>query len=139
MKTKDIHIKLFNNKSKCWEAFPRSKNHEIELNDISNGNQDQKWTIREDKITILTKNEGEKVAECYPNSNRLETSNNHSGNKDQKFQFRPVENEADNVFFIFCNTKNRGEKYVYGNSKNQSGIGLRDFNSTDSELYWIID
>lgn len=139
MNTKNIAIKLFNNTTYCWEAFPNSSNDEIALNDFDSKNKDQKWTLIDNKITINTKNQGTKVAECYPNSNRLETSNNHPNNSDQVFQIKNVSGENSNVYFISCETKNRGTLYVYGNSKNHTGIGLREYNSSDTELYWVIE
>lgn len=139
MKKKNIYIKSFNNKDYCWEAFPSTENQEIKMNFYDVDNQDQKWTIIDSKITINTKNQGAKVAECYPNSNRLETSNNHPDNKDQVFEFKNVPGENTNVYFMSCETKNRGKLYVYGNSKNLTGVGLREFNNTDTELYWIVE
>ncbi|WBX77731.1 hypothetical protein PG911_05585 [Tenacibaculum ovolyticum] len=138
MNAKNIAIKLFNNPTYCWEAFPNSSDEEIALNNYDNKNKDQKWTFIDNKITINTKNQGAKVAECYPNSNRLETSNNDPNSRDQVFEFTKVPGE-NNTYFISCNTKNRGKLYVYGNSKNHTGIGLREYNSSDTELYWVIE
>ncbi|WP_237276076.1 hypothetical protein [Tenacibaculum ovolyticum] len=139
MNTKNIAIKLFNNTTYCWEAFPNSSNDEIKLNNFDSNNQDQKWTFIDNKITINSKNQGAKVAECYPNSNRLETSNNHPNSRDQVFEITKVSGENSNTYFLSCNTKNGGKLYVYGNSKNLTGIGLREYNNSDTELYWVIE
>jgi hypothetical protein len=138
MNHKNVTIQLFNDLNRCWEAYPNSKHHEIALNTKDVSNQDQKWTIIDHRITVNTRNSGAKVAECYPKSNRLETSKNDGGNQDQVFQFEPVPEES-NVFYISCNTKNQGKLYVYGNSENKEGIGLRSFNESDTELYWKIN
>ncbi|WP_445710116.1 hypothetical protein [Flavobacterium sp.] len=139
MTKKEISIKSFNNTAFCWEAFPNAENREIKLNIYDSLNQDQRWTIKSSKITINTKNQGAKVAECYPKSNRLETSNNHPDSIDQIFEFKNIPEEGPNVYFISCNTENKGTLFVYGNSENHKGIGLREFNPTDTELYWIIE
>ncbi|KAB1158384.1 hypothetical protein F7018_09410 [Tenacibaculum aiptasiae] len=139
MKTTNLIIKAFNDTNYCWEAFPSTKNEEIAMNTYDPENQDQKWTIIDSKITINTKNQGAKVAESYPNNNRLETSNNHPNDVDQVFNFQHVKGQDSNVYFISCNTKNQGLLYVYGNSKNHQGIGLREYNHSDTELYWVIE
>lgn len=137
-KSKKVNIVFKSNSGVCWEAFPNSDSHRIKMNQINSGNQDQDWEIANGKLKVNTRTYGDKVAECYANRNRIETSNDKSGNKDQIFVLEQVSGKGENVYRIYCKTKNGGTLYAKGNSKNNTDITLQKANPSDDEMLWVI-
>lgn len=140
-KSKKVNIVFKSNSGVCWEAFPNS-GRRVKMNQISSGNQDQDWEITGitgGKLKVNTRTYGDKVAECYANNgSRIETSNDKPDNKDQIFGLEQVSGKGENVYRIYCKTKNGGILYAKGNSKNNIDITLQKANPSDDEMLWII-